>query len=550
MSIDKLLDELKEEERLQKMSENISERCWENIKCDIKIKQKWYDKLFLKIHNANKKYHLKAAFQLALAILIIASIPTVVKETKFYVNNSAFFNNLKQHDPNDNSNDNEPIDDSDDKTNKDDIIDPILDERPEYKETDQNYLNALEKVKAIVDKRYNNYSLYSTGQLAKHSNGNYYIVTVYDNAVRGRVPELTDVLAVNASSFEVYAAPNEVFDDNQKADKYFFEKSNSYFNETLSDSIRLLINKADNLNINGYDNIYSSIDLYVNLKVGLKNPNPKIPEDAYYFKGQSNIYYMYNEKENGLYRYNTTNGEKKLIYKYDPKEYSILTIEKKSDIDGDGKEDDIKFDPLRSILSINDVSIFVPRGLDFKEFNITDIYSKDNEKEIYIWYSGANDYSQHSIYKYKNGKITNLLTHHGTPVIGGSGKVTFKNSISQFFQTHSTDFEYQYYKDNSLRLINKELYDAKKTKEDNGTYSYQIIKPKKQLKIYKDKNSKEVAAVLKVGEKVKLIGYDEKNWVLVENSQGIRGWFEVNLATVKELNIFSGEAFEGLFFAG
>jgi hypothetical protein len=531
MAIDKLLEELKEAEDSTRMSESISEKCWQNIKKDIRIKQRWYDKLFIKVHNANRKYRLKVVVQLALAVFIISSMPTIIKETKFYVEKSAFFNKLKLNDPNDN------------KINKDNKFD----ERPEYKETDENYLKALEKVREIAQKRYSRFSLYSTGQLEKYQEDSYYIITIYENTVGSKVPEISDILRVNAESFEVdlpYAY------DSINIDKYFSLKSDLYKNEIRMESLVLLINKADNINIESYDDVYSSIDLYSNLKGKLKKTNSSIPEYAYCYKEQPNIYYMYDKKEESLYRYNTVNDEKKLIYKYKPKEYSILTLERKADIDGDGKEDEIKFDPLRGILSINDVSIYVSYGRSFKDLMIVDIDNKHAGKEIYIGYESANDYSNHNIYTYNGGSITQLIAQDGTPVIDGSGKVIFKDVLSQLFQTHSSDLEYVYYNDNSLRLTNKELYDAKNIEGNNGTSSYQIIKCKKELKIYKYKNSKEMAAVLKVGESIKVIGYDEKNWVLVENSQGVRGWFEVNFSTVKELNLHSGDVFEGLIFAG
>jgi hypothetical protein len=529
MSIDKLLKELKDEENSEKMPESISERCWENIKDDIKLKQSWYDKLCLKVHNVNRKYHLKVAFQIVLGIFVLAAMPTVFKETKLYVQNSAFFNKTQQNDPIDNQ------------INKDNS----LEEMPEYKETDENYLKALEKVREIAQKRYSKFSLYSSGQLIKDKQESYYIIRIYENTTGGKIPEAPDEFKVDANSLEV----KSVFDETT-IDKYFSQKVNLEQRGIYMDDIPLLINKADNLKLTSDNDVYLNIDLYTNLKGKVKKANSKIPEYAYCYKEQPDIYYTYEEKEQSLYRFNTNNNEKKLIYKYNPKEYSILTLEEKTDIDGDGKEDYIKFDPLRLVLSVNNVSICVTRGETLKSFQIVDVNNKKPGKEIFIYYQSANDYSSNSIYTYKNGVIKQLVTQGGIATIDGSGKVVFKDVRSQFFQTHSSDFEYQYYKDDSLRIVYKDLYEAKKISEDKGASSYQIIKPKKQIKTYKDKNSKEIAVVLKVGEKIKLIGYDESNWVLVENSEGIRGWIEVNSTLIKQLNLNSFDVFEGLIFAG
>ena len=523
MDIDNLLKELKGEETLTKLPESVSESCWKNIKQAIKVERTWYDRMGLKLHNVNMKYRMKFVFQAALILIMVIAAPSIVKRAKVYLETSPFFKDTPRTVTRDNENN------------------ELTDTRPEYIEKDTNYLKAREAVRAIAKERYKKFSLYSTGEIIEDQENrqSYYYIEVYENSTWPALPSAPDILWVDTRTLEVKGQ------NNMTLGEYFSTKTNRY-DEILTDSkILMLINESDHLNFNSFFDIYSNIDLYVNIKHRLKEPKPEIPEYAFYYVNQENIYYTYDNNEKCIYKHDITTGGKEVLYKHNPEELSLLTKYKTADIDGDGKEEETFYDPISGVLGINGVSIYtsnngVPKDSDF--YSIVDIYDKDRQKEIYIDYDGYSEYSLSDFYSYKDGVISKLLSEDGEAVINGSGIVTFKGKLSQFFQTHSTVINYQYYKDNSLRGLRTDLIKAEKVPN-------QEITAKVDLKIYKDKESTDVAAVIEAGEKIKVIGYDEGNAVLLENLQGISGWIEVKDVTVKELNLPSWEVFDGLAFA-
>lgn len=523
MDIDNLLKELKGEETLNKMPESVSENSWKSIKQNIEVQRTWYDRMRLKLHNVNRKHRMKLVFQAALILIIVISAPSIVKRAKSYLETSPFFKDPHRT------------------VTRDIEKNEVRDTRPEYIEKDTNYLKALEAVRTIVKERYKKFSLYHTGEIIKdQANGkSYYYIEVYENSTWPALPETPDVLWVDTKTLEVKGQ------NNMTMEEYFSTKTNRQ-DEILTDSkIIMLINEIDHLNFNSFFDASSKVDLYVNIKHRLKEPKPEIPEYAFYYVNQENIYYTYDNNEKCIYKHDITTGGKEVLYKHNPDEISLLTKYKTADIDGDGKEEEIFYDPISGVLGINGVSIYtsnngVPKDSNF--YSIVDIYDKDSQKEIYIDYDGYSEYSLSSFYGYKDGIISKLLSEDGEAVINGSGIVTFKGKLSQFFQTHSTDINYQYYKDNSLKVLRTDLVKAEKVPN-------QEITAKVDLKIYKDKESTDVAARIVAGEKVKVIGYEEGNAVLLENLQGISGWIEVEDVTVKELNLPSWEVFDGLAFA-
>jgi hypothetical protein len=466
---------------------------------------------------------MKLVFQVALALIIVIAAPSIFKRAKSYLETSPFLKDTHRTVTRDNE--------------KNDVTDI----RPEYIENGTNYLKALEVVRAIARERYKKFSLYSTGEIIEDQENrqSYYYIEVYENSTWPALPSTPDILWVNTKTLEVKGQ------NNMNLEEYFSTKTNRQ-DEILTDSkILMLINESDRLKFNSFFDIYSNIDLYVNIKHRVKEPKPEIPEYAFYYVNQENIYYTYDNNEKSIYKHDITTGQKEVLYKHNPDELSLLTKYKTADIDGDGKKEETFYDPISGVLGVNGISIYtsnngVPKDSDF--YSIVDIYDKDRQKEIYIDYDGYSEYSLSSFYGYKDGIISKLLLEDGEAVINGSGIITFKSKLSQFFQTHSTVIKYQYYKDNSLRVLKTNFIKAERI-------PYQEITAKVALKIYKDKESTDVAAVIMAGEKVKVIGYDEGNAVLLENLQGIGGWIEVKDVTVKELNLPSWEVFDGLAFA-
>lgn len=528
------------------MPKPIAERCWNNIMSDTKSKESWDNKAGKGPKNTNRSYLLLLTPLIALIIVVIVSFPILLNDSKSFLKNIASFNRedtkeVQDNNPEDVQNESE--------INKEEPVKEIpqqndTDKRPEYTEKDENYLKALEMVRAIAKEKYKSFSLYSTGKAVKDytDKKEYYVIGIYENAVGAKMPSEPEFIKVNKNTLKIVS-----YIDGHEIEEYYDTKMETD-NISLSDEmITLLINKADNLNIEGYD-VYGDIGLYVNIKAfSQEEINPKIPDDAYYYPKQKDIYYTYNHEESKLFKHSTINNEAQLLYTLKKDEFSILTEEKKADMDGDGKADTIKYDILRKVLSINGKSIVANNGWQFAGFDIVDIYNKDNQKEICITDVYPTTGKMTQLYCYKDGVISYVGGEWGEMGLDESGTVTFKNVIVQYFQTHFKDYEYQYYKDNILRLVKKDIYEQKNI---NASGEAQDIKMKKELKIYKNRISKEVSAVLTVGEKIKLIGDDNNDWILVENSQGIRGWIEIDYFNVKELNMHTDEVFEGLNFAG
>lgn len=556
MDIDKILNQWGEEQIVSDdMSQDVREKCWNSIKSNIVKRRKWYDKVMIGYMHVNKRYHMKLIFQIAIALAIVFSLPVLISTTKNYVQKSAWFNNNRD---NSNNNANKPKHDD---TNKDNPKKTVTDERPEYR-YDPNYLKALEKIEELAQKAYSRYSIFSTGQtvvISEKTNPAYEFI-IYENSNDiTHKPGRKDIF-IDSNTLEVRTEPGNILpyeqlfcDNNEDGSPNNEGKEPQKLRKFR---VAILIDLVEDIRLNSFSEIYNNIR-WDKLPWETKGNSEITAGNSFYCLSKPNIYYRYDENKGKLYRYDINSGEKKTIYDYNTDKFKIFNIEKEVDLDGDGNTDHIKFNILNGILSVNDVTISTASGLDLSDFDIVDIDKSDEEKEIYVKYQGDDIGVTNLYFNYKHGVITNVGVLGGgerpiyeEPIIDGSSNVTFKNVLVQCFESNFINEEYKYYKDNVLRKQPmKEFYETGKMTDYNGNISYKIIKPKKELKIYKDKDSKEVVGVLKVGENVKLIGTDLKQWVLVENSKGIRGWFQVGGASelyVKELNLFSYEVFDGL----
>lgn len=527
MDIDKVLENWGDRRNAsEKVPGSIKEKCWNNIKTGARRSR--YEKALIKLTNLNRRYPAKLAVEISFVIVLVLCAPALIKTATNFVQKSPAFSGIK------------------DKPNN-----TIIDDRPEYK-ADANYLKALDKVKELAQEKYNKFSIYSSGESDTFYSKSAYIFLVYENLTDSKQKPQKTAFRVDAGSLKV--SEGDIFGD--------FIDSFYSNNEDFSPSKEpqklnnwrkaVLINVADKL---GYKTLGEALKniKYDRLPWDTKG-NAEIKERrSFYCESRPNIYYNYDESSGKLYKYDMSTNEKKVIYDYNTDKFNILNLERDEDIDGDGKVDQIRFNILNGILSIDGKYINTIAGEGVLDFNVVDLDKSDGHKEVYLRYSGYDDMNTNVFFNYENGTVNAVgLVEYGDPVIDGSGKVVFKNALSQFFETSFVDKDSEYFKDNVLRIQEKELYKLGDIRSDDQKGdSYQIITPKRELNIYKEKGSKEKSAVLKVGENVKLIGSDLKNWVLVENSKGVRGWFQVkDGATVKELNLPSYDVFDGLNFAG
>ncbi|MDT8717568.1 hypothetical protein IAI10_12925 [Clostridium sp. 19966] len=540
MNIDKLLEEMKEENKKHPNSQ-VYEKCWNNILSSIEFKEKQNDKLSFKFYKLNKKYYFSKIAAAILVVAISASIPFGLEYGEKYINNKKSGIQNQNGKVASTKSDENKITDSDTAVNSENQVPKTnsseasqdSDQRPEAKNLAEYYVKAYNAIEKIGESKYKKFSIYSNQELYYDVDAkkNYYMISLYEQRSDSVIPK--------AEQYYVYT------------DDFSTKLENSYGQDynISENSIAILINKADNLGITDYSEIARDIGVSGNYTNSLPDKGKDIPDDSYMYKNNKNIYYTYDRNNGSLYKYDRKTSIKKQIYKLNLQEFSIAAIELKKDMDGDGKEDDIKFDPVRSVLSIDGSSIRTDSSCEFSQFDIVDIYKKDKHSEIYLKYNLDNDYKDNSYYIYKNGSISKILSSDGAPQIEADGKILFKGMISQFFSTHSKDEEYQYYKDDSFGKIEKDVYP-----ENDGTNSGNIptLKVKHDLKIYKSKDSTAVAATVHPGEEVKLLGTDEKNYVEIESASGIKGWFKFDKYTnkVEELNLDEADVFDNIVRAG
>lgn len=527
MDIDRILENWGEQHNAsEEMPAGIKEKCWNNIKTQ--AKRSWYERAFTKLTHFNSTYHMKLAAAITFAIVLVLYSPILFKNTTNFVQNSAIFNRIKNK-PNN----------------------AIIDDRPEYK-ADANYLKALDKVKGLARGKYNKFSIYSNGEVETYNSKPVYTFIIYEELGDSKQNPGKTIVNIEADSLKI-SDENQIgdYDESFYSNKEDFSPSKDA-KELNKWRIAVLINAADKLNYKTIAEALKNIK-YDKLPWDKRGNKEIVKGSSFYCESRPNIYYNYDESSGKLYKYDMNTKEKKVIYDYNTDKFNILNVERKEDLDGDGKADEIRFNILNGVLSINGQCINTIAGEGLLDFDVVDLDKKDGHKEIYLKYSGYDVMNTNVFFNYDNGAINSVgYIQYGDPVIDGSGKVAFKNVVSQFFETSVVDKDYNYYKDNVLRIQKKELYKLGDiTSDNNEADSYQILKQKKQLNIYKEKGSKEISAVLKVGERVKLIGSDLENWVLVENSKGVRGWFQVEDSTmVKELKLPSYDVFDGLNFAG
>ena len=223
--------------------------------------------------------------------------------------------------------------------------------------------------------------------------------------------------------------------------------------------------------------------------------------------------------------------------------------EKKADLDGDGKDDVIKFqtiDEYRNefFLSINDVKILGMGDNVEDNFYITDINTADGIKEIAVQEYGPSDDLATSFYYFNGkeivfmGKIGGLAIQDGN--IKGDGKLT-ATERSDFLQTWFYTKEY--------KLSDSHLLEAEKADFYENRYKDQVLVMKKQLKLYKSPGGSDISVTLNPGDKIRMPGSDAIEWCLAENERGQQGWFAVDGLTVRELDMDASEVFEGLCYA-
>lgn len=211
------------------------------------------------------------------------------------------------------------------------------------------------------------------------------------------------------------------------------------------------------------------------------------------------------------------------------------------DLDGNGTIDKISFDckvgGSEFTLTVNDVSIKGSGDNLDGHCTVVDIDTSDNTYEIAIPESGPSDDYKTAFYYFDGSSITKMgkVQGAGTVRIDGSGTVTAKTR-GTILQTWFYDDPYELSTTHLLQRVPQDLYEMNSR-----------VKVKRLLALQKSRSSSEIVMTLQPGEEVTILSSDDQKWCLVENNEGVRGWFAVNgFDQIRGSNLSATEFFEGL----
>lgn len=230
-----------------------------------------------------------------------------------------------------------------------------------------------------------------------------------------------------------------------------------------------------------------------------------------------------------------------------PKGYTVspssenIDVGVKVDLDGDGSQDNISFVCQKAgsefTLSVNGISVKGHGDNLDGNFKIVDIDSRDNIKEISIPESGPSGDFKTAFYYYDGKHLMDMGKVQGTDAvkINGSGTIVAR-ARGLVLHTWFYDDPYILTKLHLLERVPKDLYEMNCK-----------VKVKRPLNLKKSRSGSQIAITLQSGEEVTILSSDDKEWCLVENKEGVRGWFAVDrFVEIRGTNLNTSEFFEGL----
>ena len=227
------------------------------------------------------------------------------------------------------------------------------------------------------------------------------------------------------------------------------------------------------------------------------------------------------------------------------KSYHVM---KEADLNGDGivetiyfkrvyVDDDkrlsVKIDDFEYLTGINIGPLYELEG----QIKIVDIDSADAYQEISV---NVGESSTEYL-RFSNGKISSLgIIHYdinGACYTDGSGLVSVRTTYNIL---HSWDYIETYVYDATLgqfRLKEQDYYEAV------GPYQHTVLK---NFSLQASQEDTTIVATLQPGDKIKLLGSDNKEWVLAETANGVQGWFSVITTFEEDASLY----LDGLVNAG
>jgi hypothetical protein len=212
------------------------------------------------------------------------------------------------------------------------------------------------------------------------------------------------------------------------------------------------------------------------------------------------------------------------------------------DLNGDGVKENITYKLRSGELVINNKAVKVNLEDLVESFAIVDLDSKDKLKEVLISdYGPSDDYSTYYYY-FDGANIVKMGETEGLFDTGisfdGSGKINAETR-GRILQTWFFNKSFQLSKQHKIEEIFQELYVT--------DFDASLKIP---LKLYKNRGDSVPSLLINKGQKVKIIGTDDKEWCLIKTSTGTKGWIAVDdFSIIRNNGLQAWEVFEGLCYA-
>jgi hypothetical protein len=211
-------------------------------------------------------------------------------------------------------------------------------------------------------------------------------------------------------------------------------------------------------------------------------------------------------------------------------------------LNGDGVDERIIYMSSKGELTINSNVVKLNLDSPAESFAIADLNKNDKFKEILICDYGPSDDYKTYYYAFDGSKVIEMgrtqgLFDYGI-TIDGSGKVTALTR-GQILQTWFFRKTFQLTKEHKLEEVSQDLYST----------DYDVFL-KIPLKLYKDKGDGLPSLPIKEGQRVKIIGTDNKEWCLLKAADGTTGWIALDkFSIIRNNGLQAPEVFEGLSYA-
>lgn len=254
-----------------------------------------------------------------------------------------------------------------------------------------------------------------------------------------------------------------------------------------------------------------------------------------------NIKIYSRRKEDVLNKYITPSGE---IYYLPDDDIKML----EDDLNNDGVKEKIHFFiPVKG--SYTDFKLVIDKICDITDkiegnltdFKIVDIDSADNIKEIAVSESGPSDDYATTFYYSDGIKLISMGKIPGSfrDIKIDSSGILRTRSRGKVLHTWFHPDNYKLSEKHLLIHVPQDLY----------AMNWKVT-VKKPLDLLKSRNKTSIAFTLKVGEKVTILSSDNKEWCLVENSTGDKGWFAIDgYNTIRGTSEYASKYFKGLSYA-